>query len=525
MTFPNDEPILTEAEKEIDSSDLASKRHAFLTVLEARKNTLSQVHTSLASDTTERAPEQNNVPEKVSGIEKLAANGFAVPKYRLYLSAEVLRAEGLHGRIQNFKKNFPIGVSTIVRSAHSKESEFSGGAFSSLVLNARLPFEGALAQMIDEARPENSLQIRRDIRHNHIEGYDPNDMGVYLNNLVPSKLQITVVPLDDGTMSLRYFGDGYMNDKDLQVFDVTEGNIDPKKLYTLMHYLKESGYGSAAEPKFDINAFVSEIYRAQALFEQPQEMEIHIASSGNFTFVQTKNTVLESTKHENVDADLFEKGIKDYIHESEMDMAMGRQGTPEDYVVERANQTDVVRTTKALIIDEREWVADLLDRWSKWTNFGKSDLLRNEAMQTRLMEKYAELMRLAEEYPSYALIIKSMQFDFSPSILQTNINPTFASFSAMREQLSNSASVQLRGSTDHYSGVSAASHHFKFGAFGPQQIGIMHHGGQLHLPFKNGDDLTVMVKEGKVSLYSPTADSVQYGESPDGDDDNWSFDW
>lgn len=470
--------------------DLQERRHQFLSLLQTRAG--------VGSDVQELLVEKKDLPEKVSGLEKLAVHGFPVPKHRRYIPAGKTPEEKSQ-IIADFLREVPEKKNVAVRSVHDLESRFSGGAFTSYILgsngvwgkNSQMSekIQQAIASIISLARPEDSLQLRRDIRHRDIKNYDPADMGIYLNEAVDSAVQVTVVPLNNGSLSLRFFsGDEY--GMCLRTIEVAPDE----------RYEGDVGYLTWTT-SVDIKGMIAEIARAQALFERPQEMEIHIGKSGTFHFVQTKDAIPESTSNAIIPDEL--RGISTYARED----IYGTRSCM-SLNVERASKRDEVREMPALIIDEGEWIRDHLKYSRKELGrLGLSDLQDNPDMLDGLTKKYQELMKLAEEMPSYALIIRNMQFQSYAN--RDDLSEKVRAFGKMRQQLSECASVQLRGESDYYSGLLSASHHYRFGSFGPRQIGITHSRGEVDLPCETGDQLTIMIRDRKVSIYTKKLHEAQ----------------
>ena len=89
-------------------------------------------------------------------------------------------------------------------------------------------------------------------------------------------------------------------------------------------------------------------------------------------------------------------------------------------------------------------------------------------MRNLLLEKYQELLALAEEFPQYTYLVVNM-------FLETSVPTILNQIGVIRDQLTSCASVQVRGYSNFYSGT-GESHHDAFGSTGPQQISICHRG-------------------------------------------------
>jgi len=471
----------------------------------AESGTVAEEIETRAIDTLETEP-GSKTPEKVSGLEKLAANKFKVPKYRKYFSAEQC-AKGLTPELRKELRKELVKIlaeqhqELIVRSAHPQESEFSGGTFESITIKLWKIENGkqktlspeelseaimtARRKIVEMAKPENSLQVRRDLRHKGIKDFDPDKMGIYINDLVSSRLQLTIVPLDDNTLSIR-FNQGNTDGQNIYTFEIPKTGTIPTELLIKITEKTQSKF--FATPIGKIQLLIKEIQRAQSLFEEPQEMEIHLCHDDEHAFVQTKTVTPETTTSDEIDENLFQSGVQKF------------GGS------EKASKRSEVRETTSLVIDEWKWMQELGITLPKLPQPIVSKelthtLIRNrlrdnissQTLAGKLEERYAELMQLAEANAQYTLTINHMVLSEQDSAGQ----PWAKKILEMREQLIDSASVQIRGISNKRSGIVDDNQHKKFGTCGPKQITITYKDSTLdpRLVDSTGKKLLIMAKQ------------------------------
>ncbi len=483
------------------------------------------------------APQENpaTIPEKVSSLEILAAAGLPTPKHRLYLDASCFEP-GNENNLLDKISAFAEIPRIIVRSAHEMESKFSGGAFCSEETNNVHSFypdsriRAARSIIIEKSKPANSPRVRRDIHQRNIENFNPENMGVYLNEVVPSIRQITVVPLDNGQISLRYF-----NNDEIRIEDIDPKNNPPKHIYIL----EQRG---ARKIPLVVNrqALIEDIKKAQACFDTPQEFEIQIIQDGNtdmakWVFVQAKSVTAESTQNDTIPEKEYDEGAK-YYHPN--------SGTEGDrYKVLRANNRDIVRHTSAITIDEAEWIKEwIVENIKGEMQFGRFcpsdrtrfpdgvynmssisifDFLYAEPECAKvIMDKYSELIELATKTGAVTVIKKTtrvtdkycpiVHHDPNSMEYKDEIKKTMR----LREELLSLASVVFQGMTEGDNDTSA-DHHTVFGGGNIAQITILYQGNlsisniddwkniKRMKKLKDGDCLTVMIKNGVASLHVP----------------------
>lgn len=468
----------------------------------------ASIVSSTLAQSKETLEEKPIVPEKVSGLEKLATNKFKVPNYRKYISATECE-KGLTPELRKELIKLLTGPyqELIVRSAHPQESEFSGGAFESITVklwkieNSKQkklsPEELAEAiidarrKIVEMAKPENSLQVRRDLKHKGIKDFHPEKMGIYINNLVSSHLQLTIIPLDDKTLSIR-FNQGNTDGQDMYTFEIPKTGKIPQELLIKITGKIQSRFSSTPIEK--IQLLIKEIQRSQEGFKEPQEMEIHLGYGGEHTFVQTKTVTPETTTSDEIDEDLFQKGAQKF------------GGS------EKASKRSEVRETTSLVIDEWKWMQELgitlptppkpvTSKEFEHTMIRNRlrDNLSSQALANKLAEKYLELMQLAETNAQYTLTINHMGLSEQDSARQQWAKKILE----MRQQLIDSASVQIRGISDKRSGIVDDNQHKKFGTCGPKQITITYKTLTIdpRIEDSTGKQLLVMVKhDSSISL-------------------------
>lgn len=483
------------------------------------------------------------IPKKVTGLNHLAAHGLPVPAFRKFLSAkEIVEIENIedHQALMDFLESLKQAPPNeegqriiIVRSAHPKESEFSGGVFESLQLTIDDQDDPAAIwqkilkareEIIELAKPENSLQIRRDIKFRGINDFDPKAMGIFINGYFPSKFQMTVVPLNDGNLSLRYYSYSFDGPCARSV-EISSGKLigayaedNIKNIKALKKFHRHKPADTSKVEIKNIPHFLAEIERAQKVFDSPQEMEVHLDQEGDHIFVQSKNVLSEAAGPDVLDNDLFEGGVKGFFVCS-FDSWEETGG----FVVERVNQRDEVRRTKVIVIDEEKWAIEsgLLDpRGLPGLIKGEHDLLtykmkfqsfyshhsKNEKGVQFLEEKYEEAIKFAEEIEDYTLLVRNL------AASEWYKDDSYESVYKMRKMLMDSASVLIRPyEIDH-----VAAKHVKCGTIGPRQIGIYFMRGYLGQPdlvkvpnegvradlmsMKTGEPLLVMMRDNRASL-------------------------
>lgn len=416
------------------------------------------------------------------------------------------------------------------------ESRFSGGAFHSKKITDEYPvsdrdIRNIRSKIIEESKPENSPHVRRDINQRDIGNFDPGNMGVYLNETVPSMRQITVVPLDNGQISLRYF-----NNDEIRIENIDPSNNSPEHI----HILEQRGWKKIPFV-VDRQALVEDIKRAQACFDTPQEFEIQVVQDGNtdrakWVFVQAKSVAVESTQNDTIPEKEYDEGAK-YYHPNSSTEGHG-------YKILRANNRDIIRHTSAIIVDEAEWIMQwIIENIEGEMRFGRfcpknRTLLPNGIydMNSRdifnflyeapecakvIMDKYLELIELATKTGTVTVMKKttrvtdkyfsSMMNNFEIKAYKDEIE----NIMQLRASLLSLASVVFQGMTEGDNDTSA-DHHIVLGGGNIAQITILY---QLSNSFrsnldnwrntgrinklKDGDDLTVMIKNGVGSLYVP----------------------
>lgn len=474
---------------------------------------------SKAINALEKQPEPKT-PEKVSGLEKLATNNFQVPEYRKYISAEECE-KGLTPELHKELAKLLEGHSNrrlIVRSAHPQESEFSGGAFDSVIIDLWKIKNGeqkylsqtelaeaimaARKEIVEMAKPENSLQVRRDLKHKEIKDFDPEKMGIYINDLVSSHLQLTIVPLDNGNLSIRFYT-GDHETQNLHTFDIPKkGKIEQAMIDKFARHIEYQFRPIEHQTIDRVQKMFEEIQRAQSIFEEPQEMELHLDYGHYHTFVQTKRTKPENTKPDKINRKKFKDGIKTFEYYSP---DQTQEPYPHHLFLSKASNRNETRETVALVIDEGKWMESAEIKFPP--SFKKAEpSLRNHIVASRMRgcikspeimgkitQQYRELMRLAEENKDYTLIISNMVLSEYSSPDATYIDQILG----IRKQLMDCAAVQVRGMSDHDSGITAISHHNMLGSVGPRQIMITYRKGILdtRLTTITGQKLLVMASE------------------------------
>ncbi|MBL4694381.1 hypothetical protein JKY72_03360, partial [Candidatus Gracilibacteria bacterium] len=381
-----------------------------------------------------------NRPEKSESLERLAEAELPVPEIRVLFEAEAFEGDEVPSEVSTLEEKAVDGDFVImVRSAHPMESEFGGGAFESYAVRIKQGDSAEVvwgkicsvrARIMEEAKPENSLQIRRNIKFGEIENFDPGQMGVFVNEKLESERQITVVPIADGKVSLRYILDDNHSGPSPGAVEIDLHHPDCDSLEKMARVRDDWGRHKMIIK--DLDQFVSDLKNAQSLLGGEQEMEIHLSGDGDYYFVQSKNTVTEDGG-EIVDDKEFERGVKTYFRE-EWDFGYGSRvthvaGDSNKFMIWRARVVDEVRNTRALVIDELDWVREskmrfryrpeglnsaanklardysppILDR----ETYGSNPTMREkrDKLQNLMLAKYAELMQLAEDYPEYTFIV------------------------------------------------------------------------------------------------------------------------
>ncbi len=459
-----------------------------------------------------------------------------MPESRAFISQDDIKdPESVPEEIRRFVSELEPGY-YLIRSAHPKESEFSGGAFESIKIyiyenddvDARIKkICNARDKMIEMARLENSLQIRRDIKHLLIENYDPEEMGVYVNNLIPRKQQITVVPLSNGQLSLKY--------DNFESIDILRDCVPEQDV---IRRVQNIWRGEAVLCRQKVKTIknpvqlIKDIQKAQELFVEKQEMEIIIDGEGGYHFVQSRDSETESVELKEIPKDKFNKGMQTSL--AMADKYMPYNGSSVMEKLRCLKKTDEIREVRVIRIDELRLLSDAkmfeykgysneLIEFSDFISLADGD--RKAEIFELLKKQYNKLLKLAEQYRQYILLISNMAF-FAKNRKDTQ----GVLIEQMRGELVKCASVQLRGKSDHESGSMPSYPHIMVSPSGPQQI-LITYGNEgytrLFLPrigphritadygtriiqdpirtkidkLQNGDKMLVMVKDGLSSLY------------------------
>lgn len=481
-----------------------------------------------------------SLAEKVSGLETLAAAGLPTPKHRLYLDASYFESSdekrtALSKKVQTFadglKKPKPgEGKRIMVRSAHRREHEFSGGAFQSkqteIYSNSEvIKVMKARDEIIKKSDPKNAPHVQRDINLRDIADFEVNDMGVYLNEEIPSIRQITVIPLDNGEISLRYFNN------DLLIAENVDPAVNPREG---IHILVPDNRGRKIPIMVDRTALIDDIKKAQACFDTPQEFEIQITRDGEtenakWVFVQAKSVTPESTQNDDIPEQPFEDGLKSY----HPNFPYGHQ-----YTIMRASERDILRNTQVVIIDEDQWIKDWIlenmpdekrfdneyifdaykEKFGSYFNLQKFVAAKKEVYQA-IMAKYQELIQMATHMKMMTIVKKKTAISFDNYAWEEyKKDPKIKAIIEARETLSSLASVLFQGTSAGDNDVSK-DHHTVIGSGGLAQILIRYRMDESRRGdtndnwqtvdrfknLKNGDALIVMIKKGEASLYVPEA--------------------
>lgn len=458
--------------------------------------------------------EELGIPEKVIGLERLAKAGLPVPEIRYYLPASVFQngppySEELIECIKALRaKQEKDGLSSgggFVRSAHPMEHLFSGGAMEtyprpysayaySTDNGASQPsLQWSLQKLIEfrdwiveQAYPVNCLRIRRDLMSRGIEGFDPEEMGVFVNERVPyqknnkeGKVELVIVPLEDGRLSVRFFGRNY---KICAIEIPSEGEVD------LAPFVRIFGFEKISVK--DISQLVQDIQKGQTVFEEPQEQEIIMDIEGQHVFVQSKRVEPESLEADDIQEDQFDHGLSTFIDIRNSEGKWADKVSP--FTVQRPQTVDQSREMRLLIIDEEQWLIDAgiyepvpgfmwneaTDKFSKFLSRtgAQSDPDDPEARHVRaiLIREYHRLLSLAEQHPHYTLWVRN--FSIATDEVFSGKVPELEGIDKMREELMDQASVQLRGGNDYFSGQSEANPHVILGANAFSQIGVYYLG-------------------------------------------------
>ncbi len=506
------------------------------------------------STSLQETPQENqtNISEKVSGLETLAAAGLPTPKHRLYLDAGYFnnpseeKEDEYDAKVEAYIQQIRASESykpesdalksdeckIIIRSAHPRESEFSGGAFHSkkTIISSFYPHQEVkrirYAEIIRKSKPENSPHVRRDISLKGIQNFNVNDMGVYLNEDIPSVGQITVVPLDNGQISLRYFTNGRLESENV------DPAVNPREG---IHLVDHKRNGNEQAVMIYRHMLIEDIKKAQACFDTPQEFEIQIiydpeTDEGKWVFVQAKSVTPESTQNDAIPEDIFRDGAKSWHPNCWKGHA---------YANIRASKRDILRETKAIIIDEVQWVKDwVLEHMPSGTmfdderifedvskrNFDRRFNIQKFVMTTpelyqAMIEKYRELTRMAEKTSIVTIMKRKTAIEFNEYAEDDTYknDPAAEYIIREREILASLASVLFQGTTEGDNDINTDNHRI-VGTGGLSQIQIRYQlnessydqsdtGNWKNIDrlkdLKDGDTLIVMIKGGVTSLYVP----------------------
>jgi hypothetical protein len=385
-------------------------------------------------------------------------------------------------------------------------------------------------KMIEAAKPENSLQIRRDLRFRDIHGFDPNQMGIFLNERISGSFQITVVPLANGNLAFRYV----KQDAEAQLITSTVVGRDASTANRTATILKDNttsrGIFGKKERIKNPEKLIEDAWMAQEKIGKPQEMELRLDANGEHFFVQTRSVNPETTEDDPEVETNFNNGVQNsFIEES-------RSFTPTPLLYELASERDQRRDTTLLVADELSWCVeerlfesayanhpdwyqyltsqlDLLNDFEPrkvLTPYQESLKKREDKLRAMLKRRYEELGRIAEEASAYTIWLKSTPFLGK----QCREIPVTEEIERLRKQIIDCASVVIRGYSNYYTGALGYSHHFQFGSSGPQQIGVYYSSGGMTLPnwvhnrrnegknallneVKTGDGMEVLFKRGR----------------------------
>ena len=429
----------------------------------------------------------NNVPEKVANLKMFAEAGINVPKHRVHITAGQLlmlnwsEMDSLHSLydylIEKARGSDEGATGFIVRSAHPMEGEFSGGAFDSIPLNidSSATYRDFITEIMDareeivrKAWPQNNLTIRRDLNFNQIEGYDPNDMGIFINEFCEGDL-FTITPYDDGCVQIGYVNKGYDLNQALgsRKIDCNNWSEDVARITN----------SDVREKLLVIMESVSKIFAVNGM---NYELEL-IKLVGDTVCVQAKEVVSEETKPYEIDSDLFKKGVRDYF----LSEAWGNK----KFEVEMGASCSQVRECEVIVVDEKAWADEI------GINPKKALMEDFKKLAEYIQNKWRQLFNDAGNMPLYLCYLK-------------NISISGFGLADLYEQVVNNASVVVRGYSDNQIG-SNISHHVKFGVGGLKQITVMHReqsvveGNSMpksiktRLNWKTGDKVLVMVKKEK----------------------------
>lgn len=414
--------------------------------------------------------------EKITGLDALERAGLAVPRYRFHLEPHLFDSSGSPFGLSEWLK--ALGNEEIIaRSASGLEDELDGGTLESFRLKACtdadelwLAIREAREKMQARANPELNLSFARAMAQGRLEAFDSEDIGVFLNELVPSHRQLTVVPIRD------------------------EGELK----FSMRYLRREPFYGNLI-PAHKVLAFEGDFRRAVKACGALQEMEVQESTGGERVFVQTKTVEpLLVNRKELSDKEMsmgFSKGLKTY---SVMPGQLEQRQT--SLVVDEV----LLAVQKGFLSRE-----DAMEE-EYYSAYEKMDVLQEE-----LLAYYKELWKMAVELPEYSFVILSTLYHY-PEMSQRILDrlPVMREVKHMHEELMKNASVLLMPEN---TGALSGCEHFVFGTAGPKQVQVTFKPKLLNDPkalrelfsIKTGDDMTLRHRENADTSLQVHKDSSQ----------------
>lgn len=440
-----------------------------------------------------------HVPSKIANLQRLADLGVPVPRSRIVVNcSDDLKSPQVESELKKLfdhRGEFPV----IVRSAHSMEDSFAGGAFESIVVNRvrgqgfydfKRRVEFAISEVFKSAKPENNPEVRRFI--NNGGSYDENAMSVLINEYYDEEeANLTTVVLKGDNVTLKSFRP--VNEVYQQVFE-----------------------------KFDINkrqsSSVNELIRTSLLKIKPEfgdvECEV-LRFLANIRFVQCTSLEAETDcgildpfdakVHKRMDCKLERSsGIKDNIS------LFLRSATPGKYSV----------TLPVKVVDEESFIRE--------RDLTRPTLRDEQGLMSFLEEihtYYAAILEEVENTPGkFALLVQTTSIpdesQFQGIRLPSQCTKLLRELAKMMRHLQNMADVlviesnplsaapefnfDIDADTFRFTeGVGTPSRHVLFGEKGGKVTVTLIKTGRLVLPASVGpnDSLHVSVRQ---------ADDVRY---------------
>ncbi len=444
----------------------------------------------------ESEPLSSSLPEKVAGVERLAELGFPVPEYRCSVTAEHFESETPPPEFIPFLKSLRKKARSqtpkfyiLVRSAHPEEKEFKGGTFQTGRLHIRKSWSvidiwaavrKSRAYLVREAssvKPAAHLLVRNP--DYDVDSFDPEDMGVYINDEVPGEM-VLVTPKANGGLTLGTL---------LEVY------YPEQKRVPIQVDISSEGVGPSPESTYFTDRYWSGVFElvaeAQQSFDRPQEMEMRVDFENPISpavFTQTKQEVPREEPSTETDAvestPQTEKSESEKFHLG-LQCGYDRDATngwlQKQHFSVTIPEGRVKRPLKAqvILLDEFDWFK------AHYPDLDDPQLFRqfSSMMPNPFLELFAYLRKcIKQKLPTpelrdkileqgYADLFREMRDSTLPYVLL--VKSLLEGESSHYQNLVRQASVLFAPEELEVGGV-AYDHHTALSTGGPQQMVVTH---------------------------------------------------